>query len=296
MAPVLTVRGLVTAVRGPAGVRTLLGGVDLDVAEGETVGLVGESGCGKTLLCLSVFAGVRPFPGVVAGEVRLGARGAEADLTAGLAASIPPAIAADPARVPDRVAARWKARHARNVAPFRGTVMAYLHQNSPQALDPLEPVGHAVARSIRRAAPSVGRRDAARRAVELLERLALRDPARVARCRPHELSVGMAKRVATAQALALRPAILFVDEPTTGLDLVVQGEVLELFREVRRDAGTSVVFVSHEIDLLSHVADRVVVLRDGGVEDSGAWGRYFGPEPAASGYASTLLGTASGGR
>jgi ABC-type dipeptide/oligopeptide/nickel transport system ATPase component len=291
MSAVLSVRGLRTALETPSGVRLLLRDVSIDLQEGETLGLVGESGCGKTLFCLSVFAGVRPFPGVVAGEVRLRAGHADANLTAGLSEIIRPALVADPARVTRRAAARFKSVHARNVAPYRGTVMAYLHQNSPQALDPLERVGRAVARSVRRALPSVSGRDAMRQAVALFEALSLRDPERVAALLPHELSVGMAKRVALAQALALRPSVIFVDEPTTGLDLVIQGEVLDLFKQAREGAGMSAVFVSHDINLLSHVADRVVVMRAGAVEDQGPWERYFGPSPAAAGYAAALLGT-----
>ncbi|MGN8027952.1 ATP-binding cassette domain-containing protein [Microbacterium sp. 22242] len=230
--PALRVEGLRIGIDR----RMLVDDVSFAVAPGECVALVGESGAGKSLT-------VRALLGLLPEHAAVSAETLEVD-------------GVDVRRLPER---EWRA--------LRGARIALVSQDALVSLDPLRRIGAEVAEpleihgSLRRAERGV-------RVRELLTDVAMPDPERRARQRPHELSGGLRQRALIASALAAEPVVLVADEPTTALDATVQARVLSLLRRIA-DEGTAVVFVSHDMAAVRRVADRVVVLRDGRVVEQG---------------------------
>ncbi|SHM60010.1 ATP-binding cassette domain-containing protein [Cryptosporangium aurantiacum] len=222
---VLAVSGL--NVRGD---RALVSDLSFTVDAGERLGLIGESGSGKSLTALAS-VGLLPAGLTASGSVRLGA--------------------AEVVGASDRV-----------LNTVRGRAAAIVFQEPLTALDPLMRVGRQVAAPLRRFGAVRGR--ALRAAVlDALAEVRLDDPARIARAYPHQISGGQRQRVAIAMALACRPALLIADEPTTALDVTVQAEVLSLLDGLVRDRGMGLLFISHDLAVVSKVTDRVIVLEHG---------------------------------
>ena len=206
-------------------------GVDLAVAAGETVALVGESGCGKSMTCLAV-AGLLPRRGRIAGgRVLLDG----VDL-----ASVPPA----------------EARRLRR----RG--LASVFQDATGGLNPVRSVGWQVAEAVRLRS-GMGRAEARAEAVRLLGRVGLPDPERRAVEFPHQFSGGMNQRAMIALAIAGGPRVLVCDEATTALDVTLQAQIVALIAELRDGLGMGVLFVTHDLGLVAQIADRVVVMYAG---------------------------------
>ena len=204
----LSVRGLSVTRPGPAGPTLVVDAVNFDVFRGEAVGLVGESGCGKTVTALAVLRLLSGSLAVAAGEAQWTGR--------------------DLLRMPDRDFGR-----------LRGSALAYVSQEPQGSLDPCFTVGSQLSEVIRRH-DRVSRSAARARMADLLRQVELPDPTRTARSYPHELSGGMAQRVALALALAGRPQLLIADEPTTALDVTVQAEMLALLRRLQRETGMAI--------------------------------------------------------
>ena len=233
----LSVRGLSVTGQGRSGQTLVVDSVSFDVFPGETVGLVGESGCGKTLTALAV---LRLLPGslaVAAGQALWAGR--------------------DLLQMPDRV-----------FDALRGSALAYVSQEPQASLDPSFTVGSQLAEVIRRH-DRVPRSAARARTVALLRQVELPDPERTARAYPHELSGGMAQRVALALALAGRPDLLIADEPTTALDVTVQAEMLALLRRLARETGMAVLLITHDWGVVADVCDRTIVMYAGQVVEHG---------------------------
>ncbi|MFJ9040060.1 ATP-binding cassette domain-containing protein [Streptomyces sp. NPDC102406] len=232
--PLLAVSGL--TIRTAEG-RPLVSDLSLTIARGERLGLIGESGSGKSLTTLAAL-GLLP-PGMTAtGSVEL-------DGTQIVGAA------------------------ERTLAGVRGRAAAVVFQEPLTALDPLMRVGRQIAGPLRRRRQVKGA--ALRSAVTaLLDQVRLPDPDRVARAFPHEISGGQRQRVALAMALACDPALLIADEPTTALDVTVQAEMLDLIDALVRDRGMAVLFVSHDLAVVSRVTDRVLVMKDGRAVETGA--------------------------
>jgi peptide/nickel transport system permease protein len=233
----LSVRGLSVTGQGRSGQTLVVDSVSFDVFPGETVGLVGESGCGKTLTALAV---LRLLPGslaVAGGQARWAGR--------------------DLLQMPDRA-----------FDALRGSALAYVSQEPQASLDPSFTVGSQLAEVIRRH-DRVPRSAARARAVALLRQVELPDPDRSARAYPHELSGGMAQRVALALALAGRPDLLIADEPTTALDVTVQAEMLALLRRLARETGMAVLLITHDWGVVADVCDRTIVMYAGQVVERG---------------------------
>ena len=217
--------------------RYLLEDASLTVQRGDRLGLMGESGSGKSMLALSLL-GLLPAEVQVSGSVRLA--GAEV------------------------IGAR-----ERDLQPVRGSTAAMVFQEPLASLDPLMRVGRQIMGPLRLHRGLRG--EAARRAVEeLLDRVRLPDRRRIAGSFPHELSGGQRQRVAIAMALACRPSLLIADEPTTALDVTVQAEILSLLDELVAEEGMALLFITHDLPVISRIARRIVVLDRGRVVESGA--------------------------
>jgi peptide/nickel transport system permease protein len=233
----LSVRGLTVTRPGPHGPADIVDSVSFDVFAGETVGLVGESGCGKTVTALALLRLLPASLRVASGQ----AHWAGDDLLA----------------MPDRT-----------FDPLRGSALAYVAQEPQASLDPTFTVISQLTEVIRRH-DRVPRPAARARALELLRHVELPDPERAARTYPHELSGGMAQRVAVALALAGRPKLLIADEPTTALDVTVQAELLALLRRLSRETGMAVLLITHDWGVVADICDRTMVMYAGQIVEQG---------------------------
>lgn len=242
-AALLSVANLSIGFPGPAGMYPVATDINIDVMAGETVGIVGESGCGKTVTALAIM-GLLPGGGkIVSGQVLFGGK--------------------DLARLSQRELRR-----------LRGAEIAYVAQDPIASLDPVFTVGAQVAEVVRTHA-RMSRAVARARAMELLRMVQLPSPERVAARYPHELSGGMAQRVGIAMALAGGPRLLIADEPTTALDVTVQAEILELLRSLQNDTGMAVILVSHDWGVVADLCRRVVVMYAGQVVEQAAMTQVF---------------------
>ncbi|MDE0664981.1 MAG: ABC transporter ATP-binding protein [Acidimicrobiaceae bacterium] len=228
----LSVRNLRTEIETEDGTLVAVDDISFDLFAGEVLAVVGESGCGKTMLALSIL-GLLPGPGAstTAGEVRL----AGEDL-----------LTASPQR-------RRQAR---------GAEIAMIFQDPLTALNPVHRVGDQIAEMLRAHRP-LRKRYARLRAEDLLKRVGIPDADRRARCYPHELSGGMRQRVMIAMAVALDPVVLIADEPTTALDATVQAQVLEVLSEVRQRMSGAMMIITHDLGVVAGAADRVMVMYAG---------------------------------
>ncbi|GAA3633684.1 hypothetical protein GCM10022223_60020 [Kineosporia mesophila] len=234
----LTVRGLAVTARRRRETVTIVSDIDLTLARGEAVGIVGESGSGKSLILKAIMALLPSGVTATAGEIRLD--GTE--------------LAHAPARA---------ARAA------RGHRLGLILQDPSTALDPLMRVGDQIA-EVRRHV--VGRDGASARAeaLELLEQVQIPDAAGRYRAYPHELSGGQRQRVVIARALAGEPEFLLCDEPTTALDVTVQAEILSLLDDLRTSRAMGLLFVSHDLAVVSQVSTQLLVMRHGRIVERGA--------------------------
>jgi oligopeptide/dipeptide ABC transporter ATP-binding protein len=217
-------------------------GVSFDLRRGETLGLVGESGCGKTTTVLGLLRLLPPGGRIVGGTVRYG----DDDL-----------VGLDEAEM-RRV--RWSR-------------LSLIFQGAMNALNPVRAVGDQVAEAIRVHEPGIGRRAAVARAGALLERVG------IGRNRygdyAHSYSGGMRQRAMIALALACRPDVVMADEPTTALDVMIQAQILELLAELGREMGMSVILVTHDLGVVAQTCDRVVVMYGGRVAEEADTARLF---------------------
>jgi len=240
--PTLELRNLEVAytVRGID--RQVLRGVSFSIAPGEAYGLVGESGCGKST---AAFAAMRYLPRN--GKITKGSILFEGK---------------DIVDINDD-----------EVAKLRRSAISMVYQNPATALNPTIRVGKQIAEVFE--LNGVSSSDAMMMAEQALTKVQIADPARVLRRYAHQLSGGMAQRVVIAMALASNPRLLVMDEPTTGLDATVEAEVLDLVRELRRDTGTAVLFISHNLGVIRNMCDRVGVLYAGALVEQGATSELF---------------------
>ena len=233
-------------------------GVDLSLERGRTLGIVGESGCGKSVTALTIMGLVPQPPGRIAGgEVLFEGE----DL-----------LQASPRRLRD----------------LRGDKLSMIFQEPMSSLNPAFPVGEQVAEVLLRHR-KIGKKEADERAIDMLRRVRIPSPERRALDYPHQLSGGMRQRVMIAMALACNPKLLIADEPTTALDVTIQAQILELMRALRAELGTAIILITHDLGVIAELADDVIVMYAGKVIERCTAERLFA-EPQHP-YTVGLLGS-----
>jgi oligopeptide/dipeptide ABC transporter ATP-binding protein len=254
----LEVRGLRTSFASERGEVRAVDGVDLTLERGRTLGIVGESGCGKSVTALSIMGLVPQPPGHIAGgEVLFEG----ADLL-----KLPP----------------------RRLRDLRGDKLSMIFQEPMTSLNPAFQVGDQIAEAILRH-KNVKAGEAKDQAVEMLRKVRIPSPEARAREYPHQLSGGMRQRVMIAMALACNPKLLIADEPTTALDVTIQAQILELMRLLRAELGTAIILITHDLGVVAELADEVIVMYAGKVIERCAAARLFA-EPQHP-YTVGLLGS-----
>jgi oligopeptide/dipeptide ABC transporter ATP-binding protein len=230
----LEVRGLTTVFDTDAGEVRAVDGVDFRLERGRTLGIVGESGCGKSVTALSIIGLVPRPPGrIVAGEVRFEGE--------------------DLLRLPSA-----------RLRELRGARLSMIFQEPMTSLNPAFTVGDQVAEALLRHRKT-SKKEAKQNAIEMLRRVRIPSPEHRARDYPHRLSGGMRQRVMIAMALACNPQLLIADEPTTALDVTIQAQILELMRALRSQLGTAIILITHDLGVIAELADDVIVMYAGQV-------------------------------
>ncbi len=208
-----------------------LDGVNLDVGRGEVLGLVGETGSGKTVTGLSIIRLLEPNAEIKGGEIFFEGR--------------------DLLKLP-----------MSEILKIRGRDISMIFQEPKAALNPVMQAGDQVAEAFL-VHEELTKDEARKRVLEMFRRVGLPDPERIYKSYPHELSGGMAQRVVISMALALKPKLLIADEPTSALDVTIQAQIMDLFRELINELGTSVIYITHDMALAAEISDRIAVMYAG---------------------------------
>ncbi|KFL32891.1 peptide ABC transporter ATP-binding protein [Devosia riboflavina] len=229
--PVLEVSGLDIEIRGVNGAFAVVSDMNFSVRAGETLCIVGESGCGKSMTALSLLRLLPDAATIAGGKVLIEGQD-------------------------------FLAMDQRQVEDFRGEKIAMIFQEPLTALNPVLRIGEQIAESVRQHR-KCSRREADARAVDVLRLVQMPDPERRASQFPHELSGGMRQRAMIALALACDPKIIIADEPTTALDVTIQAQILGLISDLQKRLGTAQILITHDLGVVSEVADRVIVMYAG---------------------------------
>jgi peptide/nickel transport system ATP-binding protein len=244
MEPLLEVRGLRTAFRTDDGDFDAVAGVSFALAPGRTLGLVGESGCGKSVTALSIMGLVaRPAGRIAAGEIRFEGE--------------------DLVRAP-----------AARLRELRGNRLAMIFQEPMTSLNPAFTIGEQISEGLRRH-QGIGREAARARAVEVLRQVRIPDAEERFDAYPHKLSGGMRQRAMIAMALACKPKLLIADEPTTALDVTIQAQILDLLRDLREETGTSIILITHDLGVVAEIAHEVAVMYAGRIVEQAGVDQLF---------------------
>jgi oligopeptide/dipeptide ABC transporter ATP-binding protein len=230
--PLLTVDHLCTYFYTDDGVVKSVDDVSLAIPLGKTLGLVGESGCGKSVTAMSIIRLISPPGRIAGGRITLQANGRPLELTS-LAES--------------------------EMRKIRGSRVSMIFQEPMTSLNPVFTVGSQIVEAIR-LHQKVGRAEAHRRAIEMLRKVRIPEPEQRAREYPHQFSGGMRQRAMIAMALACNPKLLIADEPTTALDVTIQAQILDLLRQLQADEGMSILFITHDLGVIAEMADEVAVM------------------------------------
>jgi peptide/nickel transport system ATP-binding protein len=240
--PLIEVKDLKTNFYTEAGVVRAVNGVDFTIAREKTLGVVGESGCGKSVTALSIMRLIRPPGRIDSGEILLHRNGKPVDLSK-----------LDP--------------KGSEIRAIRGNEIAMIFQEPMTSLNPVYTIGNQIMESIM-LHQRLGRKDARAKAVEMLTAVGIPSPERRIREYPHQLSGGMRQRAMIAMALSCNPSLLIADEPTTALDVTIQAQVLNLMNDLRREFKAAIMFITHDLGVIAHMADDVVVMYLGRIVES----------------------------
>src|ERR671920_1629985 len=243
MAHLLEVRNLQTHFPTRAGLVRAVDGVSFHLDRGELLGLVGESGCGKSMTALSVMRLIAPPGKIVNGEILFDGK--------------------DLLKLSDS-----------EMREMRGDDIAMIFQDPMTSLNPVFTVGEQIAEALRLHRKMSGKQ-AREATIEAMREVAIPDPARRVDDYPHQLSGGMRQRVMIAMALACNPKLLIADEPTTALDVTIQAQILELMRSLRRRVGAAIILITHDLGVIAELADEVIVMYAGRKVEEAAVGPLF---------------------
>ncbi|MBS7811475.1 ABC transporter ATP-binding protein [Roseococcus pinisoli] len=256
--PLLQVQDLRTVFRTSGGDVTAVDGVSIEVEHGKTLGIVGESGCGKSVLSLSIMRLIAHPGRIASGRVLLEGR----DL-AGLSNN--------------------------EMRKVRGRDIGMIFQEPMTSLNPVHTVGFQITEGIRVHEPKASKAELRERGIAALERVRIPSPERRFDEYPHQLSGGMRQRVMIAMALACSPRLLIADEPTTALDVTVQAQILDLLRDLQAETGMSIILITHDLGVIAEMADDVAVMYAGRVVERTTARALF--EDPQHPYALGLLGS-----
>jgi oligopeptide/dipeptide ABC transporter ATP-binding protein len=241
--PLLDVQNLMTYYYTDEGVVKAVDGVDFTVYPGEIIGLVGESGCGKSVTSLSIM-GLIESPGrIVNGKIMFQGK-------------------------------NLLEQNEREMQKVRGAEISMIFQQPQSSLNPVFTVGAQV-EEVFRIHGNLTKDEAAKKAVDLLQIVGIPDPERKSKAYPHEMSGGQAQRVMIAMALALNPKLLIADEPTTALDVTIQAQILNLLADLRQKINTSVILITHDLGVIAEMADRVAIMYAGKIVEQSAVQKLF---------------------
>ena len=246
----LEVENLQTHFRTPEGINRAVDGVSFHVDEGETLAIVGESGCGKSVTSMSLMRLIPEPPGKISGTIRFRGK--------------------DLLKLSDA-----------EMRAIRGNDISMIFQEPMTSLNPVLTVGRQIRETLR-LHQGLDKEAAEARAIEMLTLVGIPEPARRVREYPHQLSGGMRQRVVIAISLACSPKLLIADEPTTALDVTIQAQILQLMLDLKRRVGAAVILITHDLGVVAEVAERVMVMY-AGQGRGGAGGRAF-PRSTASLY------------
>ena len=235
---ILEVKNLKISFDTPAGEVQAVRGVNLAVKEGEVLALVGESGCGKSVLCKSMMKLLPASARIKEGQIFVDG----VDITG---------------------------YRERDMVRLRGSFFSMVFQDPMTALDPTMTVGRQIAEAVKVHEPKLSKAELGKKVTELMELVGIKDAVAKAELFPYHFSGGMRQRAVLAIALAGNPSILIADEPTTALDVTIQAQILDLFREIQKERHTATVFVTHDLGVVARVADRVAVMYAGKIVETG---------------------------
>ena len=245
---ILEIKGLTTAFQTAEGRVRAVEGLDLDLFEGQTLGLVGESGCGKSVSCMSILRLIPTPPGEIEAGSVLYTRGeSQVDLL-----TLP----------------------MRELRKIRGNEISMIFQEPMTSLNPVFTIGSQISEVVE-LHKGVSRREGRKIAIEMLDRVRIPSASTRIDDYPHQLSGGMRQRVMIAMALACNPRILIADEPTTALDVTIQAQILDLLRELQSHLGMAMILITHDLGVVAQMADQVAVMYAGRLVESASVSDLF---------------------
>ncbi|MCR8642736.1 ABC transporter ATP-binding protein [Paenibacillus sp. N1-5-1-14] len=236
--PLLEIKGLETHFFTDRGRVPAVDGVDIQIRKGEVLGIVGESGCGKSVMSLSVMGLIPQPPGkIVSGSIEF-----KNQNLASLSEN--------------------------RMQQIRGNEIAMIFQEPMTSLNPVFTSGNQIVETVR-LHRKIGKKEARAHTIEMLRKVGIPRPEAVVDQYPHQLSGGMRQRVMIAMAMSCDPELLIADEPTTALDVTIQAQILDLMKQLNRDSGTAIMMITHDLGVVSEICDRIVVMYAGKVVEEG---------------------------